>query len=201
MELDSKHLSKRAQEDYKLVQKALKEKDQEAYAMLMDKYKNSVYYMLLKMVKSTDFAEDLTMETFGKAFKNLDQYVPRNAFSTWLFTIATNNCIDFIRRKKEYYLSLNKYDNDPERSNYEVEANVLNPEDQLIVNQRVKMLRRVIEKLRPQYKMLIELRYFGGYSYQEIADELNIPLGTVKAQLSRAREFIHDLIKAQKDTY
>ena len=99
-ELNS-HLSAKGVYDWKLVQRALKKNDQKAYAELMGRYKETIFYMLLKMIKSKDDADDLTIEAFGKAFKNLSQYTPDFAFSTWLFKIATNNCIDYIRRKKE----------------------------------------------------------------------------------------------------
>ncbi len=91
------HLSDKAKIDYGLVIKATKEKDQQAFAELMGRYKDSIYFMLYKMVKNKDDAEDLTLEAFGKAFNRLSQYTPNYAFSTWLFKIATNNCIDFLR--------------------------------------------------------------------------------------------------------
>src|SRR6056297_3873137 len=104
MELNNSSLSDKAQQDIALVEKA-KAGDQQAYGQLMGKYRDSIYYMLLKMVNNPVDAEDLTIEAFGKAFKNIDQYTPNYAFSTWLFKIATNNCIDFIRRKKEINIS------------------------------------------------------------------------------------------------
>src|SRR6202166_4826368 len=101
MELsEHENLSDKALYDYKLVKRALEESDQKSYAELMGRYRDSVYFMLLKMVNNKDDADDLTIEAFGKAFKRLSQYTPNYAFSTWLFKIASNNCIDFIRRKK-----------------------------------------------------------------------------------------------------
>lgn len=99
MEL-GKNLSPKAQIDYELVVKARDHQDEKAYAVLLAKYKDSIFYMMLKMVKNQDDADDLTIEAFGKAFNRLHQYTPDYAFSTWLFKIATNNCIDFIRKKK-----------------------------------------------------------------------------------------------------
>src|SRR6187200_3256750 len=101
------NLSEKAQVDYKLVQLAVKG-DQKAYAELMSLYKDSIYFMLLKMVNNRDDADDLTIEAFGRAFKNIKQYTPDYAFSTWLFKIATNNCIDFIRKKKKQTMSIDK---------------------------------------------------------------------------------------------
>jgi len=103
MEELNSNLSEKAQHDFKLVKLALEKADQKAYAELLDRYRDSIYFMLLKMVNNKDDADDLTIEAFGKAFKRLNQYTPDFAFSTWLFKIASNNCIDFIRRKKEKY--------------------------------------------------------------------------------------------------
>src|ERR1035438_9802054 len=109
MEINTDNLSDKAVYDYQLVNKAIKYNDQKAYAELMDRYKDSIYFMLLKMVKNRDDADDLTIEAFGKAFKRLHQYTPEFAFSTWLFKIATNNCIDFIRKKKNNTFSIDKH--------------------------------------------------------------------------------------------
>ena len=106
MELTS-NLSLKAQKDMELVEKARKG-DQLAYGELLGRYRDAIYFMLLKMVNSPIDAEDLTIEAFGKAFKNIDQYTPNYAFSTWLFKIATNNCIDFIRKKRASHVSLDQ---------------------------------------------------------------------------------------------
>src|SRR5438477_4966571 len=101
----SPNLSEKAQADFKLVNQAIKG-DQKAYAELLGRYRDSIYFMLLKMVNNRDDADDLTIEAFGKAFKRLNQYTPNFAFSTWLFKIASNNCIDFIRRRKKNTISI-----------------------------------------------------------------------------------------------
>ncbi len=196
MELDNIQISKRAKEDYILVKRALDYNDQDAYKKLMEKYKTSVYYMLLRMVNNTEYAEDLTMETFGKAFKKLNLYIPKNAFSTWLFKIAVNTCIDFIRRQKEKHVSMIKeIPGEDDEIEIQFESDEPNPEASLIRKQLTDNIRELITRLKPNYQSLIELRYFGEYSYQEIADELNLPIGTVKAQLSRAREALLNLIQ------
>ena len=99
MEVTS-HLTEKARRDYILVQQAMKQGDQKAYAELLNNYRDSLYFMLLKMTNNPTDADDLTIEAFGKAFKNLHQYTIEFAFSTWLFRIAANNCIDFLRKKK-----------------------------------------------------------------------------------------------------
>ena len=100
-DIEISHLSEKAKKDYQLVISATENKDQQAFSELMDRYKDAIYFMLLKMVNNKDDAEDLTIEAFGKAFNRLNQYTPNYAFSTWLFKIASNNCIDFLRKKKK----------------------------------------------------------------------------------------------------
>ncbi|MBM3419263.1 MAG: sigma-70 family RNA polymerase sigma factor, partial [Bacteroidetes bacterium] len=97
--VENEHLSEKAKQDLNLVEDALAG-NQLAYATLMERYRDSIYFMMLKMVKNPDDADDLTIEAFGKAFSRIDQYSPSFAFSTWLFKIASNNCIDFIRKKR-----------------------------------------------------------------------------------------------------
>jgi RNA polymerase sigma factor (sigma-70 family) len=191
------NLSAKAVYDYGLIRAALEKDDQKAYAELMDRYRDSVYFMLLKMVNNRDDADDLTIEAFGKAFKRLNQYTPTFAFSTWLFKIASNNCIDFIRRKKMVMFSIDKkFENDEGAElSIDVRSDTLTPEESMVKKQKVKHMRDVVEKLKPRYRVLVELRYFDELSYEEIAVKLDLPLGTVKAQLFRAREFLANILK------
>lgn len=199
MEVENQ-LTQKGQRDYKLIKQALADGNQLAYAELLNFYRDPLYFMMLKMTNNPHDAEDLTIEAFGKAFKNLHQYTPEYAFSTWLFRIATNNGIDFIRKKKLGQTILNPT---IENSNDTIASRVvekgLNPEEEFINGQKIKLMREVIHKLKPHYKKLIELRYFKEYSYEEIVDELELPLGTVKAQLFRAREFLFNILKNSKD--
>ncbi len=199
MAIESK-FSPRAQEDLQLVSAAL-EGDNNAYANLMSRYKDSIYFMVLKMVHNRDDADDLTMEAFGKAFKNLAKYSPEYAFSTWLFKIATNNCIDYIRKKRISTLSIDKSNEQDDGSKIpiNISSDGPNPEQSIIKEQRKKVARALVEELNPKYKILIELRYFKESSYEEIGTELNLPLGTVKAQLFRAKELLSNAIKKTKD--
>ena len=196
------YLSEKAQKDYDLVIRATEKKDQQAFAELMDKYKDSIYYMLLKMVQNNDDAEDLTLEAFGKAFNRLNQYTPNFAFSTWLFKIATNNCIDFLRKKKKNVLSIdNRVPNeDGDDFMFEIKSEGLTPEQIAMNDQKIQLMRRYVKKLKPRYEILVEMRYFKEMSYEEISDELQLPLGTVKAQLFRAREFLFNIMKHSIDT-
>lgn len=188
------NLSDKAQHDYHLVQKAI-QGDQRSYAELLDRYKDAIYYMLLKMVNNPSDAEDLTIEAFGKAFKNIHQYAPSFAFSTWLFKIATNNCIDFIRKKRSTPISLESPNDDKEDASFSLQSDTLDPEEILINQQKTKMMQNLVSKLKPRYRKLIELRYFKEFSYEEIAVELDLPIGTVKAQLFRARDLLYNILK------
>ncbi len=197
MEVKTRMTSERAKEDLQLVKLAVKKKDQRAFKKLMSRYKDSIYFMVLKMVHDPSDAEDITIESFGKAFNKLDSYDTKYAFSTWLFKIATNNCIDFIRKKRLQTTSLDEpRENDKGDDLYfDFKAEGLNPEEKFIKNQRAVSVRGTIEKLDDKYKFLIKLRYYEEYSYEEIAEELNIPLGTVKAQLFRAKELLCKLLE------
>ena len=188
------NLSEKGKHDYKLVLLALKGHEK-AYAELLDRYKDAIYYMLLKMVNNKSDAEDLTIEAFGKAFKNIEQYTPNYAFSTWLFKIATNNCIDFIRKKRANLISLDQNADDQENLGTPLQSDTPDPEEDMIKSQRIALMRNVVSKLKPRYRTLIELRYFREFSYEEIASELNLPIGTVKAQLFRARELLYNILK------
>jgi RNA polymerase sigma-70 factor (ECF subfamily) len=191
----------KAKRDYDLIRLALDKKDRNAYADLMGNYRDSIYFMLLKMTNNKDDAEDLTIEAFGKAFKKLEQYTPDYAFSTWLFKIASNNCIDFIRKKKKYLISIDKEYQDETGTELaqRIPSEVLDPEEEMIKDQKIKIMREVVDKLKPHYRILIELRYFKEFSYEEIASELNIPLGTVKAKLFRARDLLFNIVQRSED--
>jgi RNA polymerase sigma-70 factor (ECF subfamily) len=198
MEINTQKLSLKAQHDYNLVLKAI-DGDQKAYAELMGRYRDAIYFMLLKMVNNSDDAEDLTVEAFGKAFRNIQQYAPNFAFSTWLFKIATNNCIDFIRKRRGNYISIEQSQTDGDgTSNVNIQANFPDPEENLINQQKTNLMRDVVSKLKPRYLRLVELRYFLEMSYEEIAEELKLPIGTVKAQLFRARELLYNILKNTK---
>lgn len=202
-ELDpSENLTTKAVYDYKLIQLALNKGDQKAYAELMQRYRESVYFTMLRMCNNKDDADDLTIEAFGRAFKRLDQYTPTYAFSTWLFKIASNNAIDFLRnKKKNNALSLDtKLENDEgQEFSKNIKSPNLDPEENIIKKQKVEMLRDVVEKLKPHYKDLVKMRYFEEMSYEEIAVKMDLPVGTVKAQLFRARDLLFNILKNQEN--
>ena len=199
--VENQHLSERAKQDLELVE-AARLGQQSAYADLMDRYRDSIYFMMLKMVRNADDADDLTIEAFGKAFSRLDQYSPSFAFSTWLYKIASNNSIDFIRKKRIQVTSMDSgYTNDDgERIQIDARSNTMNPEETVIYGQKVVHMRMLVSKLKPRYRVLVEKRYFDELSYEEIAEELQLPLGTVKAQLFRARDFLANMMEKTKDS-
>lgn len=193
----NKNLSDKAKHDFELVTLAVKKKDQRAYTELMDRYWDNVFYLLLKMVDDKDNAEDLAMETFGKAFRHLENYTPDFAFSTWLFKIATNNCIDFIRKQKMTMFSIDQpvINEEGESIMIDIESDVPDPEEEFVKEQKNKIMHKLVAKIKPvRYRKLIELRYFKELAYEEIAEEMKIPIGTVKAQLFRAKELLYEII-------
>ena len=195
-----KQFSAKAKHDFKLIRAAVDHGDEKAYAELMHIYKKPVYHVVLKMVRNQDDAEDLTIEAFAKAFRNLHKFNPEYAFSTWLFRIATNNCIDFIRKNKIKTMSIDsaiKVDNGDEIT-IDFRDNDLNPAEHAVRNQKIEIMRHVVSRLPDKYQRLVSLRYFDELSYEEIATELKAPLGTVKAQLHRARELLYDMVKHTK---
>lgn len=197
----NKQFSDKALKDFKLIDQAVNEGDEQAYAMLMQRYNKPVYHMVLKMVRNVDDAEDLTIEAFAKAFKNLHRFKKDYTFSTWLFRIATNNAIDFIRKKRLNTMSLNTSftDDNGEAVSIDVKDSNLNPQEEAIKSQKIELIQMFVTKLPAKYQRLVRLRYFDELSYDEIAKELEAPLGTVKAQLHRARELMYDLVKNKKD--
>lgn len=185
-------LSEKAKNDLLLVEKA-RNGSELAFASLMNRYRDSIYYMLLKMVNNPSDAEDLTIEAFGKAFRNLDSFTPDFAFSTWLFKIATNNCIDFIRKKQISPSPLDQWQDDIDNLTVNIQSDLPDPEESLINDQKIAVLRGIVNQLKPRYRTLIELRYYKEYSYEEISSELNLPIGTVKAQLYRAKSLLYNI--------
>lgn len=199
-QLDEGRFSAKALEDFKLIDQAVGG-DDKAYAKLLQRYRRPVYHMILKMVRNVDDAEDLMMESFSKAFRSLHRFKKDFTFSTWLFRIATNNTIDYIRKKKLNTLSIENTftDDDGQSVSIDVEAAVLNPQDEAIKAQKEELIQVFVNMLPAKYQKLVRLRYFHELSYEEIAEELEAPLGTVKAQLHRARELMYDLVKNKKE--
>ena len=195
-----KKFSKKALNDFKLIDLAITKNDQNAYSEIMKSYKNSIYFTILKMIKNRDDAEDLTIEAFSKAFKNLHKFKNEFTFSTWLIRIATNNTIDFIRKKKLATTSIHTSLKDEAGQNIELDIkdSNLNPNEITVKNEKKIIVRQLVNKLPEKYQNLVKLRYFEELSYKEIAHKTNSPLGTIKAQLFRARDLLFEIMKNKK---
>lgn len=190
----------RIQQEFELIRKA-QQGDHNAMTTLIKRYNKALYYVILKIVRNVDDAEDITVETFIKVFQNLDKFRFDHPFSSWLFRIGTNHCIDFIRKKRRVEtVSFNQLvQNNDEQSidkqnNTEFIDESQNIEENSIKTEQIEILRELINKLPPNYRKVLTLRYFEDMDYQQIADELGLPMGTVKAQLYRAKELLNELV-------
>ena len=183
------------QTDYELIDKALAG-DQSAFEKLMKKYYNMIKNLINRMIQKSDDSEDLAQEAFIKAFNSLDKFDRQFAFSTWLFKIATNNCIDYLRKKKLNTFSIDKdFSSEDEDLRFEIADTESLPDRNLIEEQKKKIINEAIDKLPAKYKEVIILRHKTGMEYEEIAEKLDIPLGTVKAHIFRGRELLHKCLK------
>lgn len=182
-------------EDIMLIQKALAG-EQQAFTELMCRYQQQIFNLMYKMVHSTEEAQDLVQEAFMKAFVSLSHFNYEFAFSTWLYKIASNNCIDHLRRKKLQTFSIDA----PvvikgEEYQYEIPDLTYYPDVEMIRKERSTLIREAIESLPEIYREVIQLRHAEELSYEKIAEILNIPVGTVKARLFRAREMLNHFLK------
>lgn len=183
------------EEDALLIRRALAG-EQRAYKKLRQKYHESIYNLIYRMIRDKDEVEDLTQEAFIKAFMSLSSFNDEFAFSTWLYKIATNNCIDYIRRKKLQTFSIDKPIESKESDyTYELPDSTYEPDQDLIDRQRKKLLEDAINSLPAKYQHVIHLRHVEEKEYQEIAATLRLPLGTVKAHIFRAREMLNKYLR------
>ena len=195
------NLTEKGKRDLKLITRALESGDPTAYNELMKLYRDPLYFMLYEKVGDQELAKDLTIEALGKAFKKLHLYTPTYVFSTWLFTVARNHCIDYLRKHKLPTISIDKMmlDDDGKRNTFDLKSTDLNPEQKMEKKQRIAILRQIVDQLKPKYRDLVKLRYFKEMTYDEIATILDVPIGTVKAQLHRSREQLFKIMSGIKD--
>jgi len=192
---DSNDGVSKSERDSGLVKQILESGNRAAYSQLMDEYFEKVYSRMLKMTSQPGDAEDLTMEAFNKAFSKLEQYTPDFAFSTWLYRIAKNNCIDYLRRnKKDNDSMVNQQDAGVGITAHELANQLPSPEQLMITRQETHLLREIVDTLHPKYKDIIKLHYFKELSCEEIAHQLDLPEGTVKVRLFRARELLYNIM-------
>ncbi len=187
--------NEKRQEDKRLIERAL-QGDEKAFEALLLKYKNLVFSIMLKMVRNKQEAEDLTQEAFMKAFSSLASFNDEFAFSTWLMKIASNNCIDFLRRRKLRTYSIHEpIQYKDEKIEIDIPDNEPSPERNLLQSERSKIIQNAINELPERYRYVIILRHKEEKSYEEIAELMNLPLGTVKAQIFRAREILNKKLR------
>lgn len=192
--LEQKRIESRG-EDSVLIRRALAG-DQKAFKKLRTKYYEAIYNLIYRMIREKDEVEDLTQEAFIKAFTSLASFNDEYAFSTWLYKIATNNSIDYIRRKKLQTFSIDKPIESKESDySYELPDSTYEPDQSLMERQRKKLLEDAINSLPAKYRQVIHLRHVEEKEYQEIAEMLNLPLGTVKAHIFRAREMLNKYLR------
>ena len=190
-----------SQEDARLVQRARKG-DSRAYNSFVQKYQRALYYHILKMVHDKNVVDDLVQETFIKAFDNIDSYNTNYAFSTWLYRIASNHTIDYLRKKKLNTLSIDEPvqtkegEMDMELSDEEAET-----DEPAMRKERHQILREAIQNLPEKYQKVIQMRHMEERSYDEISEELGLPLGTVKAHIFRARELLYKALKDRQPNF
>lgn len=172
--------------------KRAKNNDQKAFNYLLDIYWDSVYGYQLKQTKNENDAEDITIQTFSKAFDKIDTFDESFKFKTWLISISKNIHIDLLRKEKK---SISQVMSNDEREVFQVVDESPSPEDKLITEQHLAKLLRDIKKLKPHYQEIINLRYFQELSYKEISKELGEPMNNVKVKLLRAKKLLAEIIR------
>ena len=173
-----------------------KKGDQVAFTFLLDFYWNEVYAFMLKRTENETDAEDITIETFSKAFDKISTYNAEFQFNTWLIAIAKNVHIDLLRKKKSSLFV--EITDEEDYQAYNVADITPSAEDELITEQNLSQLLQFIKELKPHYQEVIQLRYFQELSYQEIAEQLEEPLNNVKIKLLRAKKLLAEIIQSKR---
>ncbi len=190
-----------SEQDRSLVVRAL-ENDQAAYLELMEKYRSALTRHIQRMVRQQEEVDDLVQECFIKAFSALKSYSADYAFSTWLYKIATNHTIDFLRKKKLATMSIDRpiqtKDGEVE---YELPDTSYRPDRHIVEDQRRHFIQEAIDQLPPKYNRVIVMRHQQEKSYEEIAKELGLPLGTVKAHIFRARALLYKYLRDKRQNF
>lgn len=188
-------------EDKQLIADAIAGK-QDAFKRLMKKYHNAIYHLIIRMVGNNDDVEDLTQEAFIKAFHSLASFNDEFAFSTWLYKIATNNCIDYLRKRKLKTFSIDRpISSQDGEQQYEIPDDSHTPDTEILQDQQTSTIQYAIDHLPEKYRVVIIMRHQEEKSYEEIADELELPLGTVKAHIFRAREMLYKSLRGKVANY
>ena len=184
--------------DYELIDDSISG-DEDAFGILMGRYENSLYGLIFKMVRNHEETQDLVQEAFIKSYNALESFNKQYSFSTWLFKIASNNCIDHLRKRRLKTTSIDAPIRTDEGSiSQDIPDNSYSPERDSLRNEMFDSVNSIIDELPEKYKKVINLRHKEDKSYEEIAQALDIPIGTVKARIFRAREILKKSIIKMK---
>ena len=192
-----------SEEDRALVEAALGG-DESAYERLVEKYEGALHHYLRRLVRSEHVLDDLVQESLIKAFEALDSYSPQYAFSTWLYRIAKNHTIDHLRKKRLHTRSIDRpvRTSEGDERPYQLPAGgTYRPDAHVVKDQRRTIIQEAIDALPEKYRRVIELRHQEELSYKEIAEELDRPLGTVKAHIYRARERLNKHLRERRGSF
>ncbi|MDF2724716.1 MAG: sigW [Paenibacillus sp.] len=167
--------------------------DRRAFNELVDLYKDKMFHLAYRMLHNVQESEDIVQETFLRVYTNLNRYDETQKFSTWIYRIGTNLCIDRLRKRKATY-SLDAEVNDSEGSDWYsmLTSNERTPEGELLLSEMQQQVRKAIDALPEKYKSVVILRYMHDMSLQEISDILDMPVTTVKTRVHRGREFLRE---------
>ena len=186
---------KRAAEDAAMVKRAIAG-DQKAFKAIARRYKNAVALIVFKLVRDRSLVEDLTQEVFIKAFQHLNDFDYEHQFASWLFKIANNHCIDYIRKKKLRLYSIDdQVKTEDGEIGYEIPDSTYEPDLNMLREQKARLIHQAIDSLPKKYREVIVLRHQDELSYDEIADKTGLPVNTIKVQLFRAREMMYKFLK------
>jgi RNA polymerase sigma-70 factor (ECF subfamily) len=184
-------------DDTEILKRCLKG-DERAYREILDRYRSPIYSLALRMVRQAQDAEDITQETFVRMFRALERYDPTRPFAAWLFTIASRLCIDHLRRRRLKPISLIQRDaSTAEEHEIEIEDPGLLPDELAVHSEEETRTRELIDSLPAHYRIVVVLRHQQDLSYEEIAETLHLPLGTVKARIHRARALLKQRIEGE----
>jgi len=186
------------EQDFSAIRKTLAG-EVDAFAFLQNKYKVRISALIRRMINNPDDVEDLAQETFIKAFKALPRFQFSYTFSAWIYRIASNNTIDFLRKKRFQMVSIDQPFGEDDSQYIDIKDEALTPEIELISSERKQILEKAISNLPENYRKIVQLRHQEELEYSEISARLDIPLGTVKAHLFRARKLLYEALKDQKE--
>jgi RNA polymerase sigma factor (sigma-70 family) len=176
--------------------------DQKAFQELFEKYEQPLYFHILKIVRDREIIQDMLQEIFLKAFDNIASYNPDYAFSTWLYRITTNHSIDYLRKKRLKTMSLDEPIQTKDGiMSMEVADEDSQTDEKVMRDQRTRILLEALDSLPDKYREIIRMRHMDELSYQEISDLLDLPLGTVKAHIFRARELLYKYLKDKQGSF